>query len=79
VAWNPYRGSATAPGRGNNDHLAEQCRDSLCPRLPCRMWKDGYRVGYDKGWEEGYAAGFGAGYSAGYGAGYAAGVATCSG
>jgi hypothetical protein len=66
-------------GSGTSQHLAEQCRDEGCPRLPCRMWKDGYRKGYDKGWEEGYAAGYGAGYSAGYGAGYSAGVATCSG
>ena len=64
---------------GTAQHLAEQCKGEACPRLPCRMWKDGYRKGYDKGWEEGYAAGYGAGYSAGYGAGYAAGVATCSG
>jgi hypothetical protein len=22
-----------------NDHMAEHCRDELCPRLPCQMFK----------------------------------------
>jgi hypothetical protein len=63
--------TATRPGRGNNDHYAELCRDDLCPRLPCRMFKDGYQYGYHKGYEEGYVAGYGAGYAAGFSAGQA--------
>jgi flagellar biosynthesis/type III secretory pathway protein FliH len=73
MAWpGAARSGAT---RGNNDHLAEQCEDEGCPRLPCRMFKEGYRKGYDRGYADGYAAGYAAGYSAGYGAG----VATCAG
>jgi flagellar biosynthesis/type III secretory pathway protein FliH len=72
VAWTDKLYGATAT-RGSNDHLAEQCKDELCPRLPCRMWKDGYGKGWDDGYEEGYRKGYAAGYSAGYAAGYSAG------
>lgn len=78
MARNGFLRGATATG-GSNDHLAEQCKNEGCPRLPCRMFKAGYREGYRRGWDDGWAAGYGVGYSAGYGAGYAAGVATCSG
>ena len=54
--------------RGTAQHLAEQCRDDDCPRLPCRMFKAGYRKGYATarttatparrpGSQQGYAAG----------------------
>jgi hypothetical protein len=48
-----------------NPHLAEDCDDEFCPRLPCRMFKEGIRRGDEKGYDEGFAAGFAAGYSAG--------------
>jgi len=54
------------------DHLAEQCEDESCPRLPCRMFKDGYRKGYDRGYADGYRDGYSAGFAAGYAAGLAA-------
>ncbi len=67
MAWT---GTKTRGGaRGNNDHLAEHCRDELCPSLPCRMYKkgpeDGYDEGYDRGWIDGEAAGYSAGFAAG--------------
>jgi hypothetical protein len=68
----PYGATAT---RGKNDHLAEHCRDDLCPRLPCRMYKAGYRNGY----EDGYARGFLDGEAAGFAAGFAAGTASATG
>ena len=40
-----------------NPHTAEDCTDEFCPRLPCRMFKEGFRRGYEKGFDEGYAAG----------------------
>ncbi len=61
--------------RGSNDHLAEQCEDELCPRLPCRMFKAGYRKGYDRGYSDGYRDGYSAGWAAGFTAGFAAGLA----
>ncbi len=67
----------TAPG-GTAQHMAEQCKDETCPRLPCRMFKAGYEEGYRKGWDEGYAAGYGAGFSAGYSAGFSAGFSAGS-
>jgi hypothetical protein len=70
MPWTGKYTGATAT-RGSNDHLAEHCRDDLCRRLPCEMFKAGYRKGYDEGYEDGYAAGYGAGYSAGFGAGVA--------
>ena len=53
---------------GTAQHLAEHCRDDYCHRLPCRMFKAGYRKGY----EEGHAAGYADGYDAGFQAGWAA-------
>ena len=60
-----------APAR--NPHLAEECDDGFCPRLPCRMFREGSRRGYEKGYDEGYATGYAAGYSAGYAAGASSG------
>jgi hypothetical protein len=61
VAWSDNGRRATAT-RGNNDHLAEQCKDELCPRLPCQMFKAGQREAaereYTRGWCDGEAAGF---------------------
>jgi hypothetical protein len=63
VAWTDQLHGAT------RDHLAEHCRDELCPRLPCRMFKagkaEGYDEGYSRGWIDGEAAGYSAGFSAG--------------
>jgi len=78
--------SRTAPG-GTSQHLAEQCGDESCPRLPCRMfkagyekgWREGYAKGYADGYTAGYADGFGAGMAAGYQAGFAAGMAAAGG
>lgn len=44
MAWTSKLYGATA-----TDHLAEHCRDELCPRLPCRMYKAGYWAGYEDG------------------------------
>ncbi len=63
--------SRTAPG-GTSQHLAEQCKDEACVRMPCRMWKAGYRAGWDKGYQQGWMEGEAAGYSAGFAAGMAA-------
>lgn len=73
MAWDKHYGGTAV--RGNNDHMAEQCHDDVCPRLPCRMFKAGYEKGWDDGFEEGYRLGYAAGYSAGYAAGYSAGFA----
>lgn len=54
----------------SNDHMAEHCKDELCPRLPCRMFHAGYR----KGWDEGYQQGWFEGEAAGFATGYAAGM-----
>jgi len=65
--------SAVHPA-ATREHLAEHCRDEGCPRLPCRMFKAGYRKGYDDDYSAGFAAGYSAGYSAGFSAGLAAGT-----
>ncbi len=57
---------------GTAQHLAEYCTDDTCPRLPCRMYRDGYRRGYDRGYAQGFRDGEAAGFSAGYSAGLAA-------
>ena len=44
-------------------HLAEDCQDEFCPRLPCRMFKEGYRRGHASGYDAGYDAGYDQGYS----------------
>lgn len=62
----------TGATRGGNDHLAERCEDELCPRLPCRIFKDGCRKGYDRGYSDGYQAGAASGWAAGFSAGVAA-------
>jgi hypothetical protein len=72
MGWNG-NGRATATRR-SNDHLAERCRDDDCPRLPCRMFKAGYRKGYDDGYAKGWMDGEAAGYSAGFAAGAASAV-----
>lgn len=67
-------GTATCPGAtatGSNDHLAEHCRDELCHRLPCRIYKAGKRDGYDEGYNRGFLDGEAAGFSAGFAAGAA--------
>jgi hypothetical protein len=61
---------------GTQQHHAETCRDDDCTRLPCRMYKAGFRDGYEQGREEGFAEGFAAGYSEGYSAGYGAGASS---
>ena len=48
-----------------NPHLAEDCDDEFCSRLPCRVFREGYRRGYEKGYDEGYAAGYATGYADG--------------
>jgi len=61
------------------EHLAEQCEDEDCPRLPCQMFKAGYRKGYDRGYSAGYRDGYSAGYANGYAAGFAAGMSAAGG
>ena len=65
------RGRTRAP-----QHLAESCQDEDCTRLPCRMYKQGYRAGYERGHREGWDQGYAAGHSAGYSAGHSAGAAS---
>lgn len=62
---------------GTAQHLAEQCKDDGCPRLPCRMFRAGYRKGWDDGYNQGYFEGEAAGFAAGFSAGMAS--ATSSG
>jgi hypothetical protein len=40
----------------NSAHAYQSCRDSDCPRLACRAWKDGHEAGYQTGFEDGIAA-----------------------
>lgn len=47
MPWTGYLRGATATG--SNDHLAEHCRDELCHRLPCRLYKAGYERGFEDG------------------------------
>ena len=61
-----------------NDHLAEYCEDETCRRLPCEMFKAGYRKGYDRGYAQGFQDGEAAGYAQGYNAGFAAGLAAAA-
>jgi hypothetical protein len=46
-------GIASRTAQPGTAHLAEQCTDESCPRLPCRMYRDGYRRGYDRGYAKG--------------------------
>jgi hypothetical protein len=62
----------------NADHLAEDCRDTDCPRYPCRIYRAGRERGYREGYGEGYGDGYAAGYPAGYAAGFAAGAAAAA-
>ncbi len=64
--------SSTAQA-GTAQHLAEQCKDDGCMRLPCRMFRAGYRKGWDDGYQQGYFEGEAAGFAAGYSAGMASG------
>ncbi len=77
MAWTST--TRTGATRGSNDHLAEQCEDELCPRLPCRMFHAGQRKGYDRGYSDGYRDGYSAGYANGWAAGFAAGLAAAGG
>jgi flagellar biosynthesis/type III secretory pathway protein FliH len=52
-------------------HRYQTCRDELCNRFACRVYKEGRRDGYDEGYAEGYLAGQAAGYAEGYAAGAA--------
>ena len=57
----------------------------VCPRFPCRVYREGYEHGrhdgYLKGAADGYAKGYQAGYATGYDDGYAQGypdgIAAC--
>jgi hypothetical protein len=55
-----------------NPHMAEECADEFCPRLPCRMFREGYRRGLQRGYDDGWRDGYPTGYTDGYGAGAAA-------
>ena len=61
-----------------NSHMAEQCTDESCPRMPCRVYKTGYRNGYDDGYRDGYEDGRTAGFAEGYPAGFSDGAASAS-
>jgi hypothetical protein len=69
MAWTRTWTAGTA--RGSNDHMAEHCKDELCHRLPCRMYKAGKRDGWDEGYDRGFIDGEAAGFSAGFAAGAA--------
>jgi hypothetical protein len=69
--------AVTSPRLADNHDYRECFYDSqpdrgraaqVCPRYPCRV----YREGYEHGRADGFADGHGAGYSAGYGDGQAA-------
>jgi hypothetical protein len=64
---------------GTAQHLAEKCKDDTCPRLPCRMWKAGYRKGWDDGYWQGFREGEAVGFASGFAAGMAAGMAASAG
>jgi hypothetical protein len=72
-------GIASRTAQPGTSHLAEQCTDESCLRLPCRMYRDGYRRGYDRGYAKGFRDGEAAGFSAGYSAGFTAGLAAAGG
>jgi hypothetical protein len=58
--------------RTEREHLAEDCRDSDCPRYPCVIWRKAFAAGYRKGHDQGTAEGYAAGYPDGYAKGLAA-------
>jgi flagellar biosynthesis/type III secretory pathway protein FliH len=58
-------------------HLYQTCRDELCQRFACRVYKEGFRNGKEEGKVEGYARGHAESYDEGWAAGYAAGAASC--
>lgn len=64
---------------GSNDHLAEHCHDELCRRLPCEMFKAGYRKGLADGESRGHARGRAEGYQDGLSDGYRQGLGDCPG
>ena len=47
------------------------CEDDLCPRFPCRVYREGWRAGYGRGWDDGFAEG--------YEKGFVDGLASCPG
>lgn len=74
MAWTGlWRGAAAT---GSNEHLAERCRDDLCPRLPCRLFKAGYaaaaEIEYARGFRDGESAGAARAWQQGFSAGMAA-------
>lgn len=58
-----------AGGTAQPQHMAETCRDDSCRRLPCVLYKRGYRDGYERGLEAGFRAGFAAGVASATGNG----------
>jgi hypothetical protein len=54
-------------------HRYQTCRDELCQRFACRVYKEGYSNGRAAGRAKGRAEGHAEGYSEGY----AAGAASC--
>lgn len=61
----------------DDKHRYQTCRDELCERFPCRVYKEGYANGYDDGYSAGYSSGYAAGYAEGHADGFSAGAATC--
>ena len=66
-------------------HMYQTCRDELCQRFACRVYKEGYfngklagkAEGRAEGEAAGYSKGHSAGYSKGHSAGFSAGAASC--
>jgi flagellar biosynthesis/type III secretory pathway protein FliH len=53
----------------------------VCPRFPCRVYREGHEHGqadgYAKGHAAGYAEGYAKGHTGGYAKGYPDGIAAC--
>jgi hypothetical protein len=80
--------AVTCPRAADNHDYRECFYDSqpdrgrpaqVCPRFPCRVYREGYQHGRDDGQATGYAAGYAAGYGKGHDDGYAQGYADGSG
>jgi hypothetical protein len=73
--------AVTSPRPADNHDYRECFYDSqpdrrraaqVCPRFPCRVYREGYQHGYADGRSAGYSAGYAAGYAEGYSDGQAA-------
>jgi len=54
-----------------DEHRYQVCTDELCPRFPCRVYREGFEAGHGAGFSAGHAAGRAEGFAEGYQVGQA--------